>query len=528
MTSSNALDLAISQRWSFRSTSAVGQDFTSDKALLRRAIAKYNGGLDAELGPSAEARPLEMMAEDRGSVAFRRRASYESLADTLKSLAEYLGDLPNKRKALVLVSEGIPMNLADVAIRQGLSDGDDAGGTLRNVYITIREMLASAQRGNVNVYPVDPVGLMPDNPRDTTSTSSQKYSQDFLQAVALGTGGFPILDTNDAQNAITQVFRENSSYYLIGCASRNLRTEGRFRRLDVRVNRPGLTVRSRSGYYEPDAPKKASSKPSAASSPLWSALASLMPKGDIAMQVAATPLAVPGTKDAAVAVTVALRQPAPLGTERVVDTIDLVVSAFNESGDRKASQSLNAKIALRPGGSGMAAYELLSRLDLKPGRYQLRVAAQSSLQAKSGSVFADLEVPDFSKGPLAMSSIVFSATTGLTTAPKEALANLLPVVPTSLRDFDEQSTPAASTRIYQPGKEALVDVTIQTTAVDATGHSVFESTEVVRADRFAADRAANWRVELPIWRFKPGRHLITVTAVAGTHRTSSRTTFVAR
>src|SRR5688500_20188793 len=45
--------------------------------------------------------------------------------------------------------------------------------------------------------------------------------------------------------------RENSSYYVLGFVSTNDRRDGRYRRLEVRAKRPGLTVRARDGYIAP-------------------------------------------------------------------------------------------------------------------------------------------------------------------------------------------------------------------------------------------------------------------------------------
>jgi hypothetical protein len=214
------------------------------------------------------------------------------------------------------------------------------------------------------------------------------------------------VDTNDPRPEIEQIFRQNSSYYLLGYTSPNTRTDGRFRKIEVRTSDKTLTVRARSGYLEPLA-VKAAKKPAPAPL-LLTALASLVPHGDVAMQMAAAPFAVPGSKKAAVAIVVALRQPAPAGAERVVENVDLQVSAYDPKGDRKDSQRLAVRVALRPSGQTTVAYELLTRLDLAPGRYQLRAAAESALQGKAGSIFYDLEVPDFARGSLSLSGVALA------------------------------------------------------------------------------------------------------------------------
>jgi hypothetical protein len=48
---------------------------------------------------------------------------------------------------------------------------------------------------------------------------------------------------------VSEVFRQNDYYYLIGFQSSNARTDGRFRKIEVKSNRQGVEVRTRSGYY---------------------------------------------------------------------------------------------------------------------------------------------------------------------------------------------------------------------------------------------------------------------------------------
>ncbi len=472
----------------------AGQDFTTDRARLHESIARFQGGA-----------PYRLSGEDAGAVAFRARLAYERLTGLLKNLADYLGELPNRRKALVLISEGIPMNMEDIGIRQSLSDGNDSAGVLRNVYLTIRDTFVAAQRANVNVYPIDPAGLWP---------GASSYKLDFLRALATNTGGFPVVDTNDPRPEIAQIFRENSTYYLIGYVSPNSRQEGRFRKVEVKVRDESLTVRARTGYLEPTA-ATASKKPAAKPLPLMTALASLVPKGDVAMQMAAAPFAVAGTKKAVVAIVVALRQAAPPGNERVVEEVTLRVDAYDPKGDQKSTQRLNARIALRPTRSPTVAFELLARLDLPPGRYQLRAAAQSGLDAKTGSVFYDLDVPDFTKGKVSLSGMTVSVADGLVAAPKNGLAPLLPASPTTAREFDRDQQVTAFLRVYRPGVTAGGAVNVAVSILDGTGTPVFSRRDVLEGGRFTAEGSADYPIVLPLDRLKPGEHLLTVSASAG-------------
>ena len=257
----------------------------------------------------------------------------------------------------------------------------------------------------------------------TAATSS-------IETVAENTGGVAIVNRNDFETVVPRILRENGSYYLLGYESPNLKADGRLRTINVKVNRPGVTVRARSGYYGATAetPKKVAADPNALSPELQTAVGTLVPSAAVRMQVSAAAFAVPGKPTAGVAISVGVR-PEALQDLTQADDVDLVAAAFTVDGTLAASWQQPARM-----GAGWTQYELLTRLDLKPGRYQLRVSAHSKLRGKAGSVFTDIEVPDFSK-PLSLSGVVVHAEPALTAPPNPDVAALVPIAPTTLRDF---------------------------------------------------------------------------------------------
>ena len=62
------------------------------------------------------------------------------------------------------------------------------------------------------------------------------------------TGGFAAVNSNDLAGALDRVVPDNSSYYMLGITPPNQKRDDGFRRIEVRVNRPGLRVRARKGY----------------------------------------------------------------------------------------------------------------------------------------------------------------------------------------------------------------------------------------------------------------------------------------
>ena len=154
--------------------------------------------------------------------------------------------------------------------------------------------------------------------------------------------------------------------------------------------------------------------------------------------------------------------------------------------------------------------QLVTRLDLKPGRYELRVSAASKLRGKAGSVFTDIEVPDFSR-PLSVSGVVVRhADPALTAPPNPDVAALVPVVPTTLRDFAGSQQVTTFLRVYQGGKGKLADVSLSARIRDVHDTVVFQAPQTLTADRFDANRAAEYRLALPIEKLAPGPYLLTI------------------
>ena len=160
-------------------------------------------------------------------------------------------------------------------------------------------------------------------------------------------------------------------------------------------------------------------------------------------------------------------------------------------------------------------YELLGLLNLKPGRYQLRVAALAAVEGSIGSIHFDVHVPDFSKAPLALSGIVLTARPSGVVAPKDAFEALLPIVPTTRRDFFRRDQASAFLRVYHGARHGPAAVAILSRLVNAAGVVAFETREAVQPGQFSAGRAADYGVDLPIDRLDPGHYLLSVEATRG-------------
>jgi VWFA-related protein len=535
----------------FTRSNREAQDFTSDRARLLAAVNRFTvGGGDPVFNPDPN---------DPGDTDMLQAHQFLSSIATLRRAAELLALVPDRRKALVFISVGVPFDQAAAAevvlIAPGGEDGTDrkraALLAIRDLNVQIKtdlnEMFRHAQRANVNIYPVDPSGLggmysylLRRGVDAINAATRTRHFNDFLQLVSANTGGRAFLDTNEFESGVRQIFRENGSYYLLGYRTTNPKRNGGHRRLEVKVNRPGVEVRARSGYFAPtDAPVRAGG---AADTELGRALGGLLPKGDVAMQVTAAALARPGSEStSSVAITLGLRQPAPAGTTRVNEVVDLAVHAFTPEGQPRGSHRLKAELTLRPAPGDQARYEVLSSIDLQPGRYQLRLAAESAMQRQAGSVFYDVDVPDFSRLPLSISGVAVSRNPALPSAPRNRLAELLPIVPTAEREFERGDKVTAFVRVYQTRRAPPRPVTLDIRAIDATGRVVFDAPQKISVDRFgwqpddasvprppdrnrlpvvtrpereppppAGPYSADVRLDLPVFTFSTGPHLLVV------------------
>ena len=285
-------------------------------------------------------------------------------------------------------------------------------------------------------------------------------SQDFNLTAASNTGGKAIVNTNDFAPGIDGIFRENGSYYLLGYATSS-RSPGSLHRLNVSVKQPGMTVRARSGFEVPAVAKTDAKNPPPP--PVAGTVAGPVATGDLTMQVAVAPIAAPGGP--IVAMVLSLSQP---GVDaRTRHTFSLQTSAFTPDGQPRASQRHMATVTLVPAGPNRTAeYELLSQMALPPGRYELRLGAVRDEDQVAGSVYADVEIPDFARAPLSLSGVLISAMPSAPAAPKDAFATVVPVVPTSRRAFDTADLVTGFLRVYQGGEAPLVPASVAVRIVD--------------------------------------------------------------
>jgi len=496
------------------------QDFTADKAKLLAAVEKFNPGLAGyKFGSEAPPPP----PGSRGALfpVDTDLYFYQSSIRVLENLSDYLASIQNRRKALFWVSPGVPMDLVGAVPNDRYGDPlipagqlmqiagsggcmlwatRSAPGPMQDLKQRTYDVFVRAQRANVTIYPIDPAGLggleryLTGRLGDTNSCLAlhkAKTQADYLVAAAANTGGRTIMNTNEFDTGIKEVFAENESYYLIGFEPANPTADGRVRRLDVKVNLPDVEVRARSSYYAPEPPKAVKPDKKAATpemAALQKSMSGILPMAGMPMRASVAPFAVPGQRLSTVAIVLGITQPVPAAAanSRITETTELLTSAFTPEGDARGTQRHTAKVTIRAGANGDASYEAVARIDLAPGRYQLRLAAHNENSKRDGSVFVDVTVPDYSNMPFSASPIVLGATPGRQSAPKDLLTPLLPFVPTAERSFARTDKVTSFMRLYQSGLKQIEGARLRIQVRDAADQIKVDERQALGVDRFAA------------------------------------------
>ena len=473
----------------------ASQEFTTSPSLLLRSIDKFMGrrlrSATLERLDVYNNRPDEPTRADLrlqridDPLALVRADQARNMMATLTSVGDLLARSSGQRKALVLFSEGLDydlgMGLAQTASGLNTFTNTHAPELLQELQQTIR---ASA-RGNVSVYAVDPRGLaatgedlievtsLPQNPLLGLTTAAfeneVRVAQDSLRVLSEHTGGFAAVNSNDLGGAFDRIVADNSTYYLLGYRSTDPRQDGKFRRIEVRVRRAGARVRARSGYTA--APPKAvesrllseAVEPSPA---LREAFNSPLPMSGVPLRVFAAPFKV--EKGASVLVGVEVDAGAFRFEQKdglFTDTLEVAIVALDEKAKFKTGDRHRVELRLKPATHEAVrtrGLRLLFRVPLPSGRFQLRAAAHESGSGATGSVFYDLEVPEFHTAPLAISGLIVtsSAAAAVPTArPDAALQTVLQTPPTGERTFHAGETLAALFEVYtQPADAAGVDI----------------------------------------------------------------------
>jgi hypothetical protein len=159
---------------------------------------------------------------------------------------------------------------------------------------------------------------------------------------------------------------------------------------------------------------------------------------------------------------------------------------------------------------------IMRRLDVPPGRYQLRIGVRDSGSGSVGSVLYDLDVPDFARAPLAMSGLLItsaSASRVPTANPDEELQAVMPASPTARREFPRTDTLSVFTEVYDNQTRTPHRVSIRSRVLSDSGTVVFTSEEErSSAELKGAAGGYGHTATIPLAQLAPGRYVLRVEA----------------
>ncbi len=422
------------------------QQFTSDKRQLYAAIEKVRWNPQGSGGIGAFA-PIESSAADqrknsdssqsdedykeakgreREEANFRASLFATGTLGALNYVIKGMKDLPG-RKSVMLLSDGFSLTEIN---RNGFKEGNST------IFTALRGLVDLANRSSVVVYTMDARGLQTlgvsasDNTSDLTQeqvdqqVSDRKETlfetQSTLREIAKETGGIAIVNNNDLSGGIQRMLDDQKGYYLIGYQPDGETFDAktrRFNQLIVKVKRPNLKVRYRSGFFgtsDTDTEKTAAAaKLTTPYLQIVNAITSPFAKNDISLSLNALyandakfgayirPLLHINAKDLKFS-------DEPDGKHKL--TFDVVAMTFGDNGVLVDQLAKGYTLTL----SGEAYKQILEKGFVynfvvpikKPGAYQMRVALRDSGSEKVGSASQFIEIPDIKKNRLLVSSLV--------------------------------------------------------------------------------------------------------------------------
>jgi VWFA-related protein len=398
------------------------QQFTSDKRMLNAAVDRL------QYNPTASSMSLSGLIEAGGEIKsgdsdeeFRSDVLINASLMAAAYVVQGMRDLPG-RKSMVLMTGGFPLD----------KRGDPAYRA--RIRAAINRVVDSAHRAGVVIYTVDPGGLSAEEtPALALSfgmtseqisravfSASKAYSgpQEGLLELAKRGGGFATYNENNLPGAFRRVLEDTGSYYLIGYRPDDSifdPANKKFNQLKVKVKRPGLVVRYRSGFFgvKDEALKPLATNPQ---QQILQALTSPFASNDVNLRF--TPLFGNDAKAGSFVRTLVHISAKDLTFTTKPDGMheaifNVVGYTFGDNGHIVDSVgethtiTLNEQLYRRALTSGLV-YSLNVPIK-KAGGYQLRVAVRDDKSHKVGTASQFIIIPNIKKDRLAISGISLSS-----------------------------------------------------------------------------------------------------------------------
>ena len=410
------------------------QDFTDDPETLKKVAKQIKsnvsplldnpgGGPDTELLPAGLAdsgiMPAQMLTAlqsfEQERVAFQTDMRMTYTLNALTSIARSLSGYPG-RKNLIWISEAFPLSIdpnLDLT-------GDTFAGT-RNYGSQIAEAADSLIDAQIAMYPIDARGLVPSALFDASNSGRDKYGRSLsrpgrmpaaisaesaqlqsvhgtMEEMADRTGGRAFYNTNGIDSAIRRSIEDGSTYYTLAYYPENKAWNGKFRKIHVKVNRSGVKLRYRLGYYAVDPTVFAEKNQKQQDSAFALALS---PDSPIATGLPFNALVIPPAEPTPKTVRVNFAvDPHAISFERLPDglqhaTLECTIQAFSAKGKLVRGELTTVKAALKPDTFSQVMHDMFpcqQSIDLEPGKYYLRLGVRDDRTGLIGTTNAKVAV----------------------------------------------------------------------------------------------------------------------------------------
>jgi VWFA-related protein len=443
----------------YASRLTVWADFTNDRAALARAVEKLRPDV-----ASALANPLDAPAQN-GEYDVSQYTGAAFTADETEFNAFNTDQKLLAVQGLVNVLGAIPGRKALIEFTGGITQTGEENRT------ELRAATDAANRADVSIYSIDARGLFAEIPggdltaNAATGTSmftgasvyhqmdSRQDSRDTLATLASDTGGQSFFDLGDLSEAFPKIQQANSGYYLLDYyLGAEVKRDGRWRAIRVKVSAPGVHVRYRTGYYAPRDFQHLQSE--GRQEQLADAMHSENPVVELPIAVETSMFRL-NDQQAYVPIAAKLSSSA--------------LEWAQKSGKREAAFDFAAQVRAVPSGQSVAELQdtILVKLDtqtfqqvnqssllyqggviLAPGTYHLKFVARENESGRIGTFEQSLSVPAPQPAKLVLSSVVLSS-------------QLVPVEKSSAVQMKTQGTRAklSATPLEMEGQRIVPSVT---------------------------------------------------------------------
>jgi VWFA-related protein len=543
----------------------AAQDFTSNKRLLLQAVDRVVGRKVTSPGAAAISTSLSPGIDPTTTAgipdpgARERIFNARTTLEALTQIATFAGTIRNRRKAIVMVGEGIDYNFGKSGVGGARTPTEpdqlpiegfiDEGSAPRLLRDTLKTFVDAANRANVTLYALDPsvftqggddlVDIASGPPGNSFTDKDDREisrfgklrddveaAQDNLRTLATETGGFAATGSpKNILGAFDRIREENSRYYILGYYPTNAKRDGKYRQIALRVKRPGVEVVARKGYVAPKNQKVDAASvetKEGTSAPLREALLAALPTVGLPISVVAAPF-----RGSAGNASVLVMLQTPPGAVRFVEkngrfegNLEVSFVAMDYQGKTRGGERLEFTMPLKPETAEVVSHAGLlvqSRVTLPPGRYVLRVGARDANSELVGAVHCDVEVPDYAKLPVSMSGVILASAETATANPRPdpELGKLVAEVPAVIREFRRTDEISALAEIYDAKLATPHNIDIVTTVVGEDGREVFRREETRSTSQIqAAWGGFGYLMNVPLATIAPGAYLLRIEATS--------------